>query len=372
MFSHRDDPTRSATLTFKPDSAPPAFVVVYDDATGKTRKKSFKKPNLGQARDAALRFLLNKEGFLIRGPQEGPLKWMARILGPYMGEIRHCVAPDSGVSWVVDGNNTLMRITPQSCALWQGPLDEGNSSPHASCWADHGGRIWVLAPGWARVDGELILSVRLFKVQDGEPPEITQLLHVQGPEHLLSLAGDAQGRILGPAAGGAALYDQDGKVLQRWKLQAREGNVPPQGAMSPCGRWVVFVQSEVAERIDLQSGKQDTLPCPHKTVNGLQVSSAGQIYVSGFHYPSHGLFRLEPSGPVRVSDDIRATLSPDGRQIAEAQHGRLTLRAPLQTADAPMHPGPVLQEIELPLLGMAKYGSARFGGDGLIRVLSDA
>ncbi|MFT5585946.1 MAG: hypothetical protein ACI9VR_003542 [Cognaticolwellia sp.] len=372
MFSHRNDPSRGATLTLKPDAALPVFVVVYDDAKGKTRKKSFKNAQLGRARDAALRFLLNKEGFLIRGPQDGTLKWMARIQGPYMGELRHSVAPDTGVSWVVDGNNTLMRIHPESCTSWQGPLDSAKSSPHAYAWADRGGRVWVLAPSWERVDGELVQALRLLRVQDGPEPVIQEHLRVQGPGHLFSLHGDALGQVLGPAPGGAALYGRDGELLRQWPLVSRGENMPPLGALSPCGRWVVFVQSDVAERIDLQGGPDIELPCPHKTLNGLQISSKGEIYVSGFHYPSHGLFRLGPDGPVRVSTDIRAILSPDGTQIAEAQHGKLTLRDAFQASQDPFEPTQVLKEIALPLLGMAKYGSARFGTDGLIRVLSDA
>ncbi len=373
MFSHRDNSSRSATLTLKPDSAPPVIVVAYEDASGKSRKKSFKKPNLGQARDAALRFLLNKEGFLIRGPQDGPLKWMARILGPYKGEIRHSVAPDTGVSWVVNGDNTLMRIQPESCEMWQGPLDSGTSSPHASCWADQGGLLWVLAPSWERVDGELFQALRLMQVQDAaDGPRIQEHLRVQGPGHLLSLHGDAQGNVLGPAPGGAALYNRAGEVLHTWPLLSRGEHMPPQGALSPCGRWVVLVQGDIAERIDLSGGPMLALPCPHKTVNGLQVSRQGQVYVSGFHYPSHGLFRLEEAGPVRVSDDIRAVLSPDGTQIAEAQHGRLTLRDAVALSEDPYQINRIHTQIELPLLGMAKYGSARFGDDGLIRVLSDA
>ena len=84
------------------------------------------------------------------------------------------------------------------------------------------------------------------------------------------------------------------------------------------------------------------------------------------------MFRLEEAGPVRVSDDIRAVLSPDGTQIAEAQHGRLTLRDAVALSEDPYQINRIHTQIELPLLGMAKYGSARFGDDGLIRVLSDA
>ncbi|MFW5741547.1 MAG: hypothetical protein ACOC1F_14430 [Myxococcota bacterium] len=45
QFSHRNDPTRTATLSQRDDE--PVFVVDHTDANGTRRSKSFKKPTGG-------------------------------------------------------------------------------------------------------------------------------------------------------------------------------------------------------------------------------------------------------------------------------------------------------------------------------------
>ena len=45
IFTHRDDPARTATMARK--EGQPAFVVQHTSADGKARKKTFKKGNPG-------------------------------------------------------------------------------------------------------------------------------------------------------------------------------------------------------------------------------------------------------------------------------------------------------------------------------------
>ena len=88
-FSHRDDPSRTATI----EGAFPAFVVHHMDAAKKPKKKSFKQ------HDPALRFLLD-EGFLLRpgaNLHAEVMRWMLRIDGPNVGTI--CHAADAENVW---------------------------------------------------------------------------------------------------------------------------------------------------------------------------------------------------------------------------------------------------------------------------------
>ena len=120
IFTHRDDPARTATMARK--EGQPAFVVQHTSADGKARKKTFKKGNPGQAHDAALRFLLNSEGYVLRAPQEGPVRWMARMqTDGYYGGLTHAVATD-GTVWVGDVEHTVHRITPGTTETLRVPL----------------------------------------------------------------------------------------------------------------------------------------------------------------------------------------------------------------------------------------------------------
>ncbi|TNE90076.1 MAG: hypothetical protein EP330_09615 [Deltaproteobacteria bacterium] len=365
QFTHRDDPTRTATYAQKGDE--PAFVVEHTDAKGKTRKKSFKKGSVWQARDAAIRFLLNTEGYVLRAPQDGPVRWMARLqLDGYRGEIAHGVDPRTGVVWVHDAEDQVHRITPGSCVTTTVRLNSGNQSPGASIVAGVEG-AWALAPSWKRQDGELVRHLQLFRVHDGVAARVAELV---GNDLVDRLSRAADGKVLGPAEGGAGLYGEGG--VER-TFACTPGAGRPVAAVSDNGAWVVTSHGDHLIREDMATGEQTRFRADgFEGFNSAQITDDGAVFVSGFRYPSHGLWRLDPSAqPVRVSEDIRATVAADGRRLAQADHGRITVCDLTRESDDEMRLLSVISEQHLPVLGMAKYGRACFGPEGLA-VLTDA
>lgn len=355
MFSHRDEPSRTATL--RADGA--AWVVEHTDAAGKRRTKRFTKPQPWQAHDAALRFLLNAEGYVIRAPQPGPVAWMARLLlDGYRGEIGHDVGPD-GVVWVYDAEDQAHRISPGTCATTTVRLGSGSESPGASVAAGPG-EAWCLAPSWRRVDGALVRHVRVYRVAD----VATLVVDVTGSV-VDQLSRARTGLVLGPAPGGAALYAPD---LVRALPCEPLGEGHPVAALSDDGAWVVTTHGDHLRRTRLATGEVSRLRADgFKGLDRAQVTDDGTTYVAGFRYPSHGLWRLDPdTEPVRVSEDVRATVAADGRRIAEVGGGRVRIADPRGPGLATS-----VAEVDVPVLGMAKYGRARFVPDGVV-ALTDA
>jgi hypothetical protein len=368
QFSHRDDPGRTATLVQRGDE--PVFVVEHTDAKGKARSTSFKKPSAWQAQTAALRFLLNTEGYILRAPQDGPVEWMARLmLDGYRGEITHAVDPESGVVWVHDAQDQLHRITPGTCATTMMRLGSGTESPRASVAVGADAGAWCAAPTWDRVGDGLIRRFRVYRVV-GAAPVVELVANLVGPELVAQLSATRDGRVLGPAAGGAGLYGPDG--LER-RFACTPGDGSPVAAISPSGEWLVTSHADHMIREQLASGAQTRLRADgFKGFDGVQICDDGSVYTSGFRYPSHGLWRLGDDEPRRVSADTRATVRADGQVLAEVEHGRVSLCDPNREGEDELELAYVLAKAELPVLGMAKYGRAAFGPGGKLAVLTDA
>lgn len=367
-LSHRDDPSRTATLSQQGDE--PVFVVEHTDASGKVRRKSFKKGTVWQAREAAIRFLLNTEGYVLRAPGDGPVQWMARlVLDGYRGEIGHAVDPESGVVWVHDAEDRVHRITPGSCDTATVALRSGNENPGASV-AVAGGRAWCVAPGWDRTPDGVVRHLRLYRVSGDASLHVERVGDWVGPEPVPHVSATRDGRVLGPAAGGAALYGPQGPER---RFPCTPGAGQAVAAVSPSGQWVVTSHVDHVLREHLHRGDQARLSTAgFEGLNGVQIDDLGTVYVSGFRYPSHGLWRLGDGEPRRVSADTRATVRPDGRALAEVQHGRVTLCDPTRDGDDEWALAHALSSVELPILGMAKYGRAAFGPAGSLAVLTDA
>jgi hypothetical protein len=144
VFTHRDHPARVASITPKGDGK--SFVVQHTSAEGKVRTKTFANGYL-----AALRFLLNTEGYVIRGPQDGPVRWMERIRHDYHGELHHAVGPDGGV-WFVDPVGHIRRVSPDSLDRLGAPL----GAPYglrASIACAPSGVTWIAMPEWRAGEG---------------------------------------------------------------------------------------------------------------------------------------------------------------------------------------------------------------------------
>lgn len=368
QFSHRDDRTRTATLVQRGDE--PVFVVEHTDAKGKARSKSFKKASVWQAREAAVRFLLNTEGYILRAPQDGPVEWMARLLlDGYRGEIGHAVDPESGVVWVHDAEDRVHRITPGSCATTTVELRSGSESPGASVAAGAGDGAWCVAPTWDRTSDGLVRRLRLYRVA-GAAPVVELVADLAGPEVIAHVSATRNGRVLGPSAGGAGLYGLD--AVER-RFACTPGSGQPVAAISRSGEWVVTSHVDHVLREHLPSGVQTRLRADgFEGFNGVQICDDGTTYASGFRYPSHGLWRLGNDEPRRVSDDTRATVRADGRVLAEVRYGQVTLCDPSRGSEDEMTLLHVLAKLDVPVLGMAKYGRAAFGPGGKLAVLTDA
>lgn len=368
QFSHRLDPNRTADVTFAGRDEVSA-VVEYDDGQGKRRKKTFKKKHAGQANDAAIRFVLNQEGFILRTQEAGPLRWMARLMNNYVGEIGHAVDSETGTVWVADGEDQIHRITPGTCDTTSAPLASGDRSPGASV-AVAGDAAFCLAPTWDRVDDGLVRRFRLYRVDGTDSLDVTELANVSGPNLIPQLSATADGRVLGPGEGGAALYDRDGNVLHSYACGRTEESQPVAG-ISRNGEWVACFDGDVVHLHSTQSRSSTTLPADFTKLVSLQVTDDGTVYLGGFRYPSWGLHRLGET-PELVSRDLRATVRADGGELVEAERGSVIVRDPNRKSDEEMEPRAILARQWFPALGMAKYGRAAYGPRREIVVLADA
>lgn len=346
------------------------FVVEHTDADGNARTKSFRKETVWQAREAALRFLLNTEGYILRSPQDGPVEWMARLLlDGYRGEIGHAVDPESGVVWVHDAEDRVHQITPGSCSTTTVELRSGSTSPGASVAAGAGDGMWCVAPTWDRTSDGLVRRLRLYRVA-GATPVVERIADLAGPEVIAHVSATRDGRVLGPAAGGAGLYGSH--QLER-SFACTPGQGQPVAAISHGGEWVVTSHVDHMVREHLPSGEKARLRADgFKGFNGVQICDDGTTYASGLRNHAHGLWRLGEDEPQRVSDDVRATLRRDGQMVAEVQHGQITLCDPTRGRGDGSTLAHVLAKIDVPVLGMAKYGRAAFGPGGKLAVLTDA
>lgn len=370
-FTHRDNQTRNASL----ERIDAAWVVRHDAADGKSRKRSFK-----DRFDAALRFVLNQEGFILRAPQAGPVQWMTRLMQPYYGEIRHCVDPRSGDVWIVDSEDAVHRVTSGTCAIVSAKLGTGTQSPGWPVIAGAEGSAWVLATSWRKQDGALVATGRLVHVTPRDTGlAVAEIAQFAGPTPVMSLSAAADGRFVGPDPEGLALRAADGEVLRRWPLTAPAPDAstrmqPARAALSRDGAWLAFGAPPTITLVDLRDDTARERPAALEDLDALQVSDAGVVFASGFAYPYHALFRLDDGGLVRVSTDVRATVSADGTRLAEATADELVLRdltAPGADAGS-FEPCAALARAALPVLGMAKYGRCHFGDRGTLVVLTDA
>ncbi|MCA9528155.1 MAG: hypothetical protein KC549_17835 [Myxococcales bacterium] len=369
MFTHRDDPTRTATIEVQsPD--PAVVVVAYTDSKGGTRKKTFKNALLYRAHDAALRFLLNQEGFVIRGPQPGGLRWMTKILQPYRGMIGHAVDPETGVVWVADAIDHAHRIAPDSLAEVELALDSGNTSPGCLAAATAGGAGFVLMLSWQRrPEGGLVRILRLVRLSpDGR--EAAVWAHVVSGNGLSSLEADAAGRVLGPCSEGAALYGPDGQVVQRWALEPTTEGGNPQGALSRNGEWVVFITGATCQRVHLPSGRTHAFDADIRQLYRVQVADDGTPFVTARIGIPYGLFALGDGPPRRLTEALGAEVSHDGRWVIETLVNQVRLRDAQQRDDYDL--APIVREGHFPVLGAAKTGHTRFGRPGRVVVMTDA
>lgn len=371
-FTHFGDPARTATIEVL--SSEPAIVEVsHTDGKGKLRKKTFKNAMLYRAHDAALRFLLNKERYVIRSPQPGAVQWMTRLMQDYRGGIGHAVDPISGAVWIADAIDHGHRITPGTVETREVALGSGNTSPGCLAAAGTDGRGYLLCLSWEKRDAGLVRSARLIMLRpEGDSLAVHELAKVVSPNALTSLHSDEHGRVLGPDPDGAALYDADGKVLARWPLEPIGENISPLGALSRNGEWVVFASGSRCARIHLPSGEQLQLASDFASRLRLQISNAGTVYLAGLLGPNYGVFALGEGEPRRVSTSLSAEVSADGDLLVETEHNTVTLRDLRQANSPETLVPPITRHGRFPVLGMAKTGQALFGRPGELVVLTDA
>ena len=373
-FTHRDDPSRSATLHLTQED-PPTFTVEHTDAKGKTRKKGFKNAMKGRAYDAGLRFLLNKEGYVLRTQESGPVRWMARLLHSNHGGMSHDVDPVSGVVWVGDGDR-LHGVEPGTCETRTIALGTGMDHPAVRVQAGADSGAWLRATSYRR-EGDAVVPIhRLMRVRaDDDAPGVTLVAALEGNDVIRTITSSTDGHVLGPSAKGAALYGPDGAPLREWSAEARTtetGEVAAVAAISPSAGWVALGQPGAMRRVDLEKDIEDRLSAEMNSIGDLQVCDDGQVFASGFCYPSHGLFRLDSDGVERVSQDLHATVSADGSRLVEVQHRRLALRDARAPSEDPMQIKRVIAQLDVPMLGMAKRARAVFGPGETVTILSDA
>jgi hypothetical protein len=119
--------------------------------------------------------------------------------------------------------------------------------------------------------------------------------------------------------------------------------------------------------VDVKSGKQTLQNVGLEQVLRISVQNGASALISGFRYPSWGLYKLEQDGSlVRLSDNHAATVSTDGKTLVEVDRDGVRLREVTSGAGF----GPILCEARLPL-GVAKNGRAEFLEDDFIVIQTD-
>ncbi|GEM_PF-4009895 len=376
VFSHRDTPTRIASL----EPIENGVLLHHIDKAGRPKKKTFKG---GYYHDKALRFLLNKEGYIIRAPQEGRLQWMTKFLSDNRGESTHCVHPESGVIWADGKDGFLYKVS----------LGPGQSRENITTQKVAYGEATTLVCG---AQGRAISMHRSFKnvakgyfvncVIKSTDPQTLKSTNISSfsighlSRTLWQISTSSAGILLaGCSDANAALYDPEGKITQRFTLQGptkkEDEDAIPQasGGISKNGQWVAFSHGRSIRRISLKDKSEVIYPATFKNIENIQISDEGEVYVTGFQFPSHAMFKVDEKGTKKISADYRATLLPN-RQFIETQYNRVTLRSLDEDAKniTPSSYMKIIGEWEIPELGMAKHAKAKtFTKDSVI-VFTDA
>lgn len=355
-FSHPGAPERRAIV----EEQPPAVVLRWDDGSGKRRKKTFRKKALGAARMAALRFLF-AEGFALCAPQDGPMRWLTRTAEQYPHG--HPFALGADGIWCAD-TGAVRRVARGSCVETAWPLGEQVMARSVG----YGGgrpvvvfdtRVGGLAQGAPFPRGardRLAYGVIAIGAAGIEP--LFEVPYAVGGQVVDRVSVARDGRFVGPAQAGAGLYD-GATCVETWPV-VKAQYYAPRAAISPNGEWVALMAADGAIRIEGPTSR--VVAAGFEQVLRLEIDDRGVAWAGALGADFWGTYRLDTTAE-RICEATDATPAPDGESVVAVRYGGVE-RVSLS--------GDVTRRIELPWLGMAKTGRARFIDAATVIVRTDA
>lgn len=360
QFVHRLEPERLGLI----EEQPPAVVLRWDDSSGTRRKKTFRKKTaygaLDAARVAALRFLFS-EGFVLPAPGDGAIRWLGRSDEQYPHG--HPFAIGEAGIWLGD-TGAIERVTPRTCARETWPIGEqimprsvgfGGGALIASLDVRQGA-IAAGAPYAKPTRDQLAYGV--IAIRDGVIEGVAEVPHTPESHIFDGVSVARDGRFLGPSPKGAGLY-VDGVETQSWPVR-RAQYYAPKAALSPNGAWIALLVEGGAIRIE--GPRSRVIPAGFTQVLNLSIDDAGIAWAGALGADFWGTYRLDERAE-RVCEPTDATPAPDGESVVIVQYGSVTQQS---LSGAPIRAG------ELPWLGMAKGGRARFVDADTVIVRTDA
>lgn len=368
-FTHLRDPSRSATLEVKdPDGV--LIVTVEPAGGGKPRRKTINKLKTAMpvenAWHSALK-LLFADGFVLRGPRTEPLQWLLATHEPYPHGHPFALDPRGEQVWVAD-TGALRRARRGDLERHDVSIGEGvmprditvgvDGSVHAVLDLEDNPGVGA-PPFRAPARGKTAYGL----VRVGPDLELELRLSVPHADDVCgSVSVTRDGRVLGPHAEGAALYDPDGAALR--VLPAHRCKYwTARAAVSPSGTWFASLDPERRLRLEGPEGAR-VLDVTVEQLRQLSIDDAGVSLLNGFlEGAGWGLHRVHPDGRAEhLSRELEASLTPAGDAVLEAVYGRVIERG---------LDGAVRRELAAPELTMSRRGRARVTPDGAWIVRTD-
>ncbi|MEM6275009.1 MAG: hypothetical protein AAF735_07195 [Myxococcota bacterium] len=282
-----------------------------------------------------------------------------------------CFAVDlsDAAVWVGD-TGVLRRVARGSCSQQDFALGPG-VLPRSLALSGNGDLLMLLdiessaidhssSPWLPPASNGSFRAVARFR--DGDAQTVVQIPY--GPSIADALVDTTQGEFLGPHSEGAAVYESDG-VLREVFNAARTQHHPAQASMSEDGTQIALTHDEGAVRIiDRSNHKERVAATGFSQIHELEFHSTGALLIRGCHESEGwGLFREQSEALEHISKDVRASLAPDGKRVAELSR-RLVIKNIAEDN--------VEFDLPLPALGMAKNGRAVFVGERSVIVQTDA
>ncbi len=368
-LNHREDDSRRATLTKEKG---PVLRLEYTDDAAKSRKKIFKntgkqkKLALDNVWRSALRFLFQK-GFVAPAPQKGPLSWLCFTDEESPGGEPFALDEAGQFVWVGD-SGFLRRIGRGSCEQLDISLGHENARiREVKC--DANGAAYALVvlssipvkarPKWSR-PSEGPFAFEIIRTNaDSSFERIANVGYSSADHILMSLSVAGNGDFLGPHAEGAGLYNSDVELVEKYPVGAGKSGYPT-GGLSPNGRWIALTQEGGQVRVlGLDAGYDVVRKVSFSEITRIEISDKGRVHIYGHGPEQWGIYRLNKSSLVRISDNIHGQPTSDGRRVLEiggpGYEGWAFLR---KNGEAK----PIAKS-KLPML-VGRYGRTLFWGDG--------
>lgn len=330
----RDTGTLGASLAYERG---PAIVVRYDEPGGKARKKTLRtktKPAAVATQNvwrSAMKLVLNL-GFGVSGPNPSALQWLTATDEPFScryqafaldrrndavwvgdtGYLRHIERNTRAQTDVLLGKTVFpvsLQCTPRGDAY--ALLHKNQPAPFGPAFTPPASKRWLMC---------------IAKITDDL--QVRSIAHTDYDDevYLGTLSVSDDGQVLGPMAGGAAIYDDKGRIVEEHTL-SKMGYDDPMGAISPSARWLALTGPEGEVRIiDRDKGSETASRARFRSVTAIEIADDGAVHVHA-HGPSDwGIYELAKGGAKKISSDIWATTTPDRKSVIRVVDGALSVK----------------------------------------------